>query len=147
MTSTRRLGTAVVVLGGVLWLGGPGRESLAQDVKEVKKSSSKKSAPPQSFSPPASAPQEFVVTNFVPAVRFNFKIEPHTPLAELLPAPPKNPLNAQLYFGDDLTLIPEVAVQEPLAKSGKALEETAHTIAKINHVNKSKTDAFMEAMI
>lgn len=77
---------------------------------------------------------------------FQFKFDPKTPLAELLPATPKAP-KARL-LPDDLAQVPEVSFQPPIAKGAKALEQTAYTIARINHVNgKKKTDAYMEALM
>src|SRR5262249_46863366 len=81
-----------------------------------------------------------------PGARFTFKIDPKTPLAELLPTPPKALLQPRLRLIDDPAQAPELAFQEPLHK-GKALAATAHQIAKINHVNAKKTDAFMEALL
>jgi len=83
-------------------------------------------------------------------VRFNFKIDPKTPLKDLLPIPPTAHRSAGPAIDDDLTRVPEIAFQKPLAKdlpAGKALEATAHTMAKINHLNQKKTDAFMEALL
>src|SRR5262249_33954630 len=51
---------------------------------------------------------------------------------------------------DDLAQVPEVLFEQPAARDlpkGKALEQTAHAIAKINHLNKKKTDAFLEALL
>src|SRR5439155_24382353 len=81
--------------------------------------------------------------------RFQFKIDPKTPLKELLPVPPdcKNPAGA--VIAKDLAQVPEVQFQLPLDKkipSPEALKQTAHTIAKINHLNEKKTDAFLEAL-
>jgi len=92
---------------------------------------------------------DFVVTTSARA-RFNFKIAPKTPLKDLLPIPPAARHAAGPVLEDDLTRVPEIAFQKPLAKNlptGKALEATAHTMAKINHLNQKKTDAFMEALL
>lgn len=78
--------------------------------------------------------------------RFQFKIDPKTPLDDLLPAAPTGSRQARLLVDDDLAKVPEVAFQGPPALA-KAHELTAHTIAKINHVNQKKTDAFMEALM
>src|SRR5437879_4595836 len=77
---------------------------------------------------------------FVPArVPLNFVIKPDTPLKDLLPLPPKAGA-ARPRLIDDIAQVPEVAFQEPLAKSSEALRLTAHTMAKINHLNRKKTD-------
>lgn len=77
---------------------------------------------------------------------FQFKFDPKTPLAELLPAMPKSP--QARFLPDDLAHVPEVSFQPPIAKGVKALEQTAYSIAKINHVNgKNKTDAYMAALM
>jgi hypothetical protein len=77
---------------------------------------------------------------------FNFVINPDTPLKDLLPIPPKARA-AEPRLIDDIAQVPEVAFQEPLAKSPEALKSTAHTIAKINHLNRQKTDGFIEALL
>src|SRR5262249_53198148 len=60
-----------------------------------------------------------------PGARFTFKIDPKTPLADLLPTPPKSLLQPRLRLIDDPAQAPELAFQEPLHK-GKALAATAH---------------------
>jgi hypothetical protein len=70
-------------------------------------------------------------------------------LKELLPVPPdsKNPAGA--VIAKDLTQVPEVQFQLPLDKklpNPEALKQTAHTIAKINHLNEKKTDGFLDAL-
>jgi hypothetical protein len=83
-------------------------------------------------------------------VRFTFKIDPKTPLADLLPAPPTARRAKGPVLADDLTQVPEISFQEPLARGlppQESLKRTAHTIAKINHLNRKKTDAFMEALL
>src|SRR6266849_10427707 len=83
------------------------------------------------------------------ARRFQFKIAPNTPLKDLLPVPPtaKNP--ATPLIAKDLTQVPEIEFQMPLEKkqpSEEALKQTAHTMAKINHLNDKKADGFLEAL-
>src|SRR5262249_35668767 len=49
-----------------------------------------------------------------------------------------------------LTRVPEVSFQERSRKPvdvGKAQSDNAHTIAKINHLNRDKSDGFMEALL
>jgi hypothetical protein len=85
-----------------------------------------------------------------PPKRFHFKIDPKTPLKDLLPTPPKTVRPPEPFFGEDLARVPEVSFQEPLARSlpnDKALEQTAHQIAKINHLNRTKADAFVVALL
>jgi len=78
--------------------------------------------------------------------RFHFKFDPKTPIADLLPVAPK--ASTSRLLPDDLAHVPEVSFQQPIAKGEKALEQTAYTIARINHVNgKKKTDAYMVAMM
>jgi hypothetical protein len=52
-------------------------------------------------------------------------------------------------LSDDLTKVPEVELQAPLKKgtSPSALEHTARMIAQINHVNATKQDGFLHALI
>jgi len=118
------------------------------------KAADKKPEPVQGTNPVRlSVPLEAATMDVVVATgrpRFNFKIDPTTPLKDLLPIPPAARHSAGPVLEDDLTRVPEIAFQKPLAKNlpaGKALEATAHTMAKINHVNQKKTDAFMEALL
>src|SRR5207302_9691627 len=69
------------------------------------------------------------------------------PLKDLLPIPPRAGAAVWPLFIDDISQVPEIAFQEPLAKSPEALKLTAHTMAKINHLNRKKTDGFMEALL
>jgi hypothetical protein len=81
--------------------------------------------------------------------RFHFKIDPKTPLKELLPIPPASKNSASPVIAKDLTQVPEVQFQMPLDKklpSPEGLKQTAHTIAKINHLNEKKTDGFLDAL-
>jgi hypothetical protein len=82
-------------------------------------------------------------------MRFQFNIAPNTPLEKLLPTPPRTKRVAGPALGDSLGQIPEVEFQHPLAKdlpANEALKDTAHLIARINHLNGKKTDGFLEAL-
>jgi hypothetical protein len=82
--------------------------------------------------------------------RFHFRIAANTPLQELLPVPPKSQAAVAPLTGDDLSAVPEVVYQEPWATDlpkEKALEKTALAIARVNHLNRKKTDAFIEALV
>ena len=78
--------------------------------------------------------------------RFQFTIDAKTPLKELLPVAPKSKTVAP-FLTDDLTRVPEIEFQAPVAKDAEAMKNTAHTMAKINHLNAKKTDGFLEALI
>ena len=83
-------------------------------------------------------------------VRFKFKIDPKVPLFELVPAPPKTTPNLPVWTNEDLAKVPELTFGEPISKEltkHKAMEGTAHVMAKINHLNTKKRDGFMLAMI
>jgi hypothetical protein len=80
-----------------------------------------------------------------PPPRFTFTIDPKTPLKDLLPAPSKIK-SAGAILTDDLTQVPEVEFGAPVAKNAEAMKNTAHAIAKINHLNAKKTDGFLEAL-
>ncbi len=73
-------------------------------------------------------------------------IDPKTPIKELLPTPPKVE-KVRPVTGDDLTRVPEVQFQAPLARDTNALQQTAIQLAKINHVNRSETDGFLKALV
>ncbi len=111
--------------------------------------------PPIPIAPPSAPPMTTPIVSLgggfgVTVPRFHFNIAPTTPLKNLLPVPPQNQPTGTLVLDDDLTKVPEILFQEPLAKNipvQQALKDTAHTIAKINHVNHQKPDAFMEALL
>jgi hypothetical protein len=91
--------------------------------------------------------------------RYEFKIDPQTPINDLLPIPPTIGARDKLLI-DDLTLVPEVQFSRPYvfavksrlseevaAAQQKAAITVAHQLAKINHVNAKKTDHFMERLL
>jgi hypothetical protein len=83
------------------------------------------------------------------AQRFQFKIDPKSPINDLLPVPPNAGTSAGPLLGDDLSQVPEVAFEAPPGKNGNTTETAkhiAHQIAKINHLNQQKTDGFLEAL-
>jgi hypothetical protein len=82
--------------------------------------------------------------------RFQFTIDPKAPLKELLPAPPKDKGSPVGLLNEDLARVPEITFQQPLARElppEKAQEQTALTIARINHLNKAKNDHFLEKLL
>jgi hypothetical protein len=82
--------------------------------------------------------------------RFKFTFDPKTPATALLPAAAKVSLKLPPPLNEDLTKVPELSFGEPIDKKLtkiQAIKETAHAIAKVNHLNRQKTDGFMEAMI
>src|SRR5262249_26786872 len=84
------------------------------------------------------------------ATRFKFTFDPKTPLAALLPAPAKVSSKLLPPLNEDLSKVPELSFGEPISKAQtktQAIKETAHAIAKVNHLNQQKTDGFMEALI
>jgi hypothetical protein len=85
-----------------------------------------------------------------PPPRFPFKIEPNTPLADLLPPLPETTAKLPGVLNVDLTLVPELTFAKPLAKDLeflKSQEATAHQMAKINHLNQKREDGFMHAYL
>jgi hypothetical protein len=90
------------------------------------------------MSAPASVP---------PPQRFSFKIDPNTPLKDLLPPAPKMERIAEPVRSNDLGRVPEVQFEVAQGNAdGKAIERIAHQIAKINFLNDKRTDAFIEAL-
>jgi hypothetical protein len=84
------------------------------------------------------------------ATRFKFTFDPKTPLSALLPAPAKVSSKLPPPLNEDLSKVPELSFGEPIAKTQtktQAIKETAHAIAKVNHLNQQKIDGFMEALI
>jgi hypothetical protein len=84
------------------------------------------------------------------ATRFKFTFDPQTPLSALLPAPAKVSSKLPPPLNEDLSKVPELSFGEPISKAQtktQAIKETAHAIAKVNHLNQQKIDGFMEALI
>ena len=85
-----------------------------------------------------------------PTPRFDFKIDPKAPVKDLLPTPPQvKPVAAPILI-DDLTKVLEAEFQarpEKVTQDGKLTEQVAHQLAKINHLNAKKTDAFLAALL
>jgi hypothetical protein len=82
--------------------------------------------------------------------RLHFTIDPKTPLKDLLPTPPAAKAQKPSAFVDALADVPELMLSEPIAKgtpNQKAMEAIALQIAKTNHLNKEKSDRFMEALL
>jgi hypothetical protein len=77
-------------------------------------------------------------------------VDPNMPLNELLPTPPNAKSEKASAFVDALDKVPEIALAEPIGKnmpSQQAIEAMAWQIAKINHLNKEKSERFMEALL
>jgi hypothetical protein len=152
LRQSRRIMTwSLLVLAASLWLGNAlsGGNAGGQPPKEQ---------PPPSPLPTANVKD--TVKQLVPVmaptppvavsatrVAFNFVIKPDAPLKDLLPASPRTTGRSGALLVEDLSQVPEVAFQEPLAKTPDALRSTAHTMAKINHLNRKKADGFMEALL
>src|SRR5262245_14559439 len=50
----------------------------------------------------------------IPILRYAFQINPATPEKDLLPTPPKSLVRVRTLLVDDLSRVPEVALQEPI---------------------------------
>jgi hypothetical protein len=82
--------------------------------------------------------------------RTSFKIDPETPVKDLLPTAPKAAAVTGPLLSDDLAKVPEAAFEAWPARitaDSKIAEQMAHQLAKINHANAKKTDAFMAALL
>jgi hypothetical protein len=111
---------------------------------------------PAPFPPPGGTsgpPPQFVQPPMMqgrPGPRFDLKIDPKATAKELLPPAPKvSPIRGPVTT-DDLKAIPEIdfaAHPEKGATHEKLMGVAARQIAKINHVNAKKTDAFMAALL
>jgi hypothetical protein len=78
------------------------------------------------------------------------KIDPNTPLSDLLPTAPKTVSKIPAPFNADLDLMPEITVGASIAGSPpqhEALRQTAHIFARISYLNHQKQDGFIEALI
>jgi hypothetical protein len=119
-------------------------------------------APPQVNAPPPIPQQPGATptqpaTSVVPPTRppaptftFKFKIDVNASLSGLLPAAPKTPARLPAWTNEDLAKVPELAFADPIGKDldkMKAMEQTAHILAKVNHLNCKKTDGFLLALL
>jgi hypothetical protein len=78
------------------------------------------------------------------------KIDPNTPVRELLPPAPKTASKIPAPFNVDLELVPEVIVGEPIAKNlnrPEGINQMALRFTKISHLNQKKRDGFLDALI
>jgi hypothetical protein len=131
--STRSLMGRMVALGLVWSVAGPG---FAQNAPADKPAPTIKPTAPIPPHPP----------RFLGPVAFNFTFKADTPLDELLPTPPRGTAPAPQLV-DNLDQVREIAFQEPLANAPDALRATAHTLAKINHLNRKETDGFLKVLL
>jgi hypothetical protein len=107
-----------------------------------------------------------------PQQRFHFKIDPQTPLKELLPTTPDTTVPLLPWQVHELAQVPEVLFQKPapaiklaprLSANAtqsekdqaqkreaeirqKGMKEIAHLIARINHLNETGTDHFVKML-
>ncbi len=90
--------------------------------------------------PPAPTPP--------PMPNLRFTIAPNTPTRDLLPVAPKASARGPVTT-NDLAAVPELAFAEAPTKPDalKQMSAAAHQIAKINHANAKKTDAFMVELL
>jgi hypothetical protein len=98
--------------------------------------------------PPGSF-QRGVPQGLTPARRFDLKFDTKANAKDLLPPAPKvTPITGPVLT-DDLKKIPEITFQADSTPGNKVdpTNEAARQIAKINHVNAKKTDAFMAALL
>jgi hypothetical protein len=156
---------ALLVMGILTWPapGSAGQEGKAQPKDSPQQPSApdpgepKGSQKPQPDDPPDKPvePPVGVPTPQPPQAaqappRFQFKIDPKTPVKDLLPVPPTVKKLSGPVLIENPAHAPELELQVPLARDLESLEatkKTAHTIAKINHLNSKKTDGFIEALI
>lgn len=149
-----RLLAELLLLLGVILAGSDGRSLHAQNPPPVadKKGPDAPKAdppPPEGRSGPPPQRLEFRLDSPVTpsSQRFQFKIDPKTPLKDLLPFAPKIDRRGEPVRGNDLSRIPEVQFEASQGSTNAdAMKHIAHQIAKINHLNGNKTDGFIEAL-
>jgi hypothetical protein len=107
----------------------------------------------------------------IPPRRFTFKIDPQAPLKDLLPPPPDATAPLPPWLVREWSQVPQVFFQKPAGIERKAppqprsdeeraervkavlkamddaAEQTAHVIAKINHLNGKGADQFLKALL
>jgi hypothetical protein len=82
-------------------------------------------------------------------VPLNIKIDPKTPIKDLLPAPPKARKQTPSAFVEELADVPELMLTEPIAPRPDArqtVEAVALQIARVNQLNKQKPDGLVAWM-
>jgi hypothetical protein len=93
------------------------------------------------FSPVQMGPPPKVVTPDLP------RIDPTTPAAALLPAPPEVS-KAPVYLGDDLACVPELALEAaPKSATEAWRDRKAHGVAVALHLNGKEEDGFLKALL
>jgi hypothetical protein len=138
------LGLALLWMGNVVFQGNAGGQTLPAQPGATPALPGATIAP----QPIPGGPQTTFLALSAPApIRFQFTIPADALLKDLLPIPPKERGRIGPAFIEDLAQVPEVAFQEPLAKTPEALKLTAHTMAKINHLNRKQNDGFMKALL
>ncbi|MBP3960729.1 HEAT repeat domain-containing protein [Gemmata sp. G18] len=158
-----------VLVAGALMLSGPalaqqtGVQTLLPPPITIPVPPPPATSPLPSLELPAlpTPPQPQPVPNFMPSVgglpptmpapiRLAFKIDPNASVKDLLPPAPKIARARGPLVTDDLTKVEEVEFEarpEKVPSDGKLTERAAHQLAKINHMNAKKTDAFMAALV
>jgi hypothetical protein len=79
--------------------------------------------------------------------RYKFEFDPATAIKDLLPTPPLKAPILPPYLNEDLTKVPELTIGEPVGRNQNTEKETAHVIAKINHLNQKDPDGFLKALL
>jgi hypothetical protein len=82
--------------------------------------------------------------------REEVQIDPNTPLKDLLPEPPVIQTPTGPLTREELRAVPEVTFQAPAKSLGKKASREkpiVEQIAKINHLNRDKTDGFLVALL
>ncbi|HWY85877.1 MAG TPA: HEAT repeat domain-containing protein, partial [Gemmataceae bacterium] len=146
---SRMLKMLLLVLG-FLWMGNVFFQENAGGQTLPGQPGSAPVLPPATTAPqplPAGSQTTFLALTAPAPIRFQFSIPADALLKDLLPIPPKERGRTGPAFIEDLAQVPEVAFQEPLAKTPEALKLTAHTMAKINHLNRKQNDGFMKALL
>jgi hypothetical protein len=149
---------AVLVLGLVLWptltataqppapAGSPAAPPAPSPAPAVPPD---QPPPPQPPPPPTEVNAQPLPVSPTAPLHFEFKIDPKTPLKDLLPAAPKVTKAPGPFLAEDLAAVPEVRFQAPQSRdvaNQEATRETAYLIARINHLNGKKTDGFLLAL-
>lgn len=103
----------------------------------------------QSFPSPSPLLMMQLGTGPQAQLKFEFAIASNTPVKELLPVRPDAKNAKGPATGRNLAEVPEVDFQAPPPKDPSPLEavrRTAHTVAKVNHLNAKNRDGFLEAL-
>jgi len=151
IVNTIKLGFACCVMFAIALIASIWIVDLQEGSKTASGPAWRRVPPP----PPAvpafrSALAKALMRSAAPAQQVNIEIDPKTPVAELLPPALASVAASNTLLVQDLGYLPEVTFQAPVSSKLDSQDATlaiAQQLAKIRHVNQTKIDGFLSALI